>query len=119
MPRFTFSKKEHLLKRWEFERVYNSQERYIGRYLRLFLLRDQPDRKIGIIAGRKTGNAVKRNRFKRLVREVYRLNKPSFADKIHIVVTAKFGMPDLLEFKDIESDLMDLFKKAGILCVKP
>jgi len=114
MPRYTFRKSEHLLKRWEFERVYSSGNQYVGKYLRISVLCSQPDKKLGIIAGRKTGCAVLRNRFKRLIRETYRLNKHLLPEGLHIVVSA-FRYEDTLKFKLIEVDFLDMCKKAGLL----
>lgn len=55
------------------------------------------DRKIGISAGRRVGNAVARNRMKRLLREFYRHNRHVFpaGSRTAIVVRKSPPEPDL------------------------
>ena len=52
-------------------------------------------RRLGITVTKKAGNAVKRNRIKRLIREFFRLNKDLFPENHYIVVMAKKNMPPL------------------------
>lgn len=44
---------------------------------------------LGIVVTRRFGNAVERNRFKRLVRESFRLSSPDFKSHYHIVVKSR------------------------------
>lgn len=108
MQRYTFPKSERLLKKWEFQRVFAENKKYAGKFLVLYILPNQPDRKAGIIASRKIGNAVKRNRIKRLIREAYRLNKNLLPNNIHLVITAKQGISKL-KYKDVEEDLREIY----------
>ena len=114
MQRNTFPKKEHLLKRWEFQRVFQQKNKFIGNFFVIHILYKQPETKMGIIVTRRIGNAVIRNRAKRLIREAYRLNKKSFNDNIHLVVSIK---PDIkgLQYKDVEEDFLETCKKAKVL----
>lgn len=72
----TLTRRERVRRRPEFLRVQHGGVRTRGRYLTLFALpNDQDVSRLGVIATRRLGNAATRNRSKRLVRELFRLNK--------------------------------------------
>lgn len=67
---------ERLRRRPEFLAVQRTGVRTRGRYLTLFVLPSRRETsRLGVIATRKMGGAVRRNRCKRLAREIFRLNK--------------------------------------------
>lgn len=74
---FRLPKNERLLKPVEFRGVYNAGKRYDGKSTSAFVLPNKlSNHRIGITASRKgVGNAVQRNRAKRLLREAFRLSK--------------------------------------------
>ena len=76
-PDFSLPKAEHLRKPWEFQLVYKNGKRLDGRFMSAFILPNNlPVQRLGITASRKAvGNAVERNRAKRLLREAFRLSK--------------------------------------------
>jgi len=68
---------ERVHRRGEFQEIYASGVRTHGRFSTTFVLfrgTGSPAR-LGIAATKKLGNAVQRNRAKRLIREVFRRNK--------------------------------------------
>lgn len=63
---------------------------------------ESPERRFGVIASRRVGNAVRRNRAKRLFREVFRLNQeilPSSCDTV-IVARRNFRDYSLVELEE-------------------
>ena len=67
---------ERIRRRTEFQRVYEHGTRLRGRYATIFILANKGETwRLGIAATKKLGGAVRRNRAKRLIREVFRRNK--------------------------------------------
>ena len=73
-----------------------------GRYVTLFILPNDLDvNRLGIIATRRLGGSTRRNRSKRLVREIFRLNKSR--PGLDIVVMPRPGFSDA-PFFTLEAD---------------
>ncbi len=112
----SFPKSQHLLRPSQFQRVYDNGRRYHGSLAVAHVLPapDQP-RVIGIVTSRKVGNAVARNRARRLIREAYRLNQHQLQGHVQIVMVARNSINGKKRH-DVEACLRDLFRSAGLLC---
>lgn len=87
----SFTRSERVRRRAEYQQVYDRGVKVHGRTFTLFRFANglQVGR-LGIAATRKLGGAVVRNRAKRMVREVFRRNKP--APGIDIVIVPRREM---------------------------
>lgn len=72
----SLKKSAKLKKNKNFQAVYKGGKSIANRLLVLYMLPNQSDfRKVGFAAGKRLGNAVVRNRVKRMMREAFRLNQ--------------------------------------------
>jgi ribonuclease P protein component len=70
-----FGKPRRLRRRGEFQQVFDGGQRMRGRFLTLLMTpRPVAGARLGIVASKKLGNSVRRNRAKRLIREMFRQN---------------------------------------------
>jgi ribonuclease P protein component len=84
----------------EFQKVYRQGKRYEGVLMTAFVLRNNlSQNRLGVTASRKAlGNAVQRNRAKRLLKETFRLTGSSLnslLQRYDWVINAKRRLPSL------------------------
>ena len=106
MENFSFKKTERLVKRPQFQKVMEEgKKKRVERLCTIFFVPNELDRKrLGIIASKKIGNAVARNRAKRRIREVFRKLKHRMEPALDIVVISGKDMVTL-PYKVIEKKL--------------
>ena len=97
-----------------FRRLYSTQGFANG----MLVLYARPNRmgvnRVGITTGKKLGHAVVRNRARRRLREVYRLNEHLFKPGYDIVVVARARCVSA-DFQKLTKAYLSLADKAGIL----
>jgi len=96
MRTHTLRPRERLRKRGQFLDVFKKGIRKESYNFKLVFCKNGLTwRRLGLTVGRQTGNAVTRNRIKRLLREYFRCNKAHFPDATDIVISAKSGAAQL------------------------
>ena len=110
-----FPRSEHLTRRAEYARVYKEGRRRVGRHFIFFLVRDDGvERRFGVAVTRKVGNAIVRNRVKRLIREVYRNHRTRLDSGVLMVIVAKPSAATL-GFCEAYDGIGRLFELGGVL----
>ena len=90
MDKRTFGKDERIRSKRDYLTVYQQGVRSHSRHFTVIAHRNPTGKKrLGITVGKKVGNAVKRNRIKRLLREFFRLNKEQFPPSQDTVIMAR------------------------------
>ena len=74
----------------EFRRLYHRGTSSAGRHLVLYCRKNRLGRnRLGLVSSTKLGHAVVRNRCRRRLREVYRLEKPQLKTGYDIILVAR------------------------------
>src|SRR5512134_3708049 len=107
MSSFSFSKKERLLNPRDFVKANRRGRReQTPHFTLIYTENGMGIARLGITASRKTGNAVARNRIKRLIREFSRLHKSDLSQGHDILIAAKRGA-SCLDYREVEEELSD------------
>ena len=97
-----------------FQRLYRSNGQANG-YFVFYARKNRLDtNRVGITVSKKLGKAHIRNRVRRRVREVYRLNEELFQPGWDIVVVARSKSVDA-DFGKLSKAYLQLAEKAGVL----
>ena len=109
-----------------YNKAYRRGKKSIGRYTAVYVLRDlkahkvmlaNPEKKylnrLGIAVSKKIGNAVTRNRAKRIIRAAYRAIEAELSVGFLVVISAK---SDIVGVKstDVEQELREAFSRLDM-----
>ncbi len=117
-PRQTLNKKQRLTSSALFRETYDQKTRWFGDYM-VYWVRSGPQAslRLGVVAGRKVGKAVQRNRARRVLREVFRKNRARLSGEVDVILIARRAVVQA-DWDAVEREFMALSKKAGLLtCV--
>ncbi|WP_127587560.1 ribonuclease P protein component [Paenibacillus koleovorans] len=109
-------KELRLAKREDFNKVYRFGKSNANFQ---FVVYSLPQSKIekfraGISVSKKVGNAVVRNRIRRVVKEILRLNADKIKPRFDLVIIARKPAADM-EYREMEKSLLHALKRASAL----
>lgn len=99
----------------EFRRLYSKGKSAVSPYFVIYCRRTgRPVNRLGITTGVKLGNAVKRNRARRRIRELYRTHERGLLTGYDIVIVARtrviYG-----QYAELERSFGQQMKKLGLI----
>lgn len=112
MQKKSFPKSARLLKPAEFERVFQKRTSASDSLIIAYAaLSENEQPRIGLTVSRKCGNAVERNRWKRSLREAFRLVQHELPRQLDLIVLPQRGAnPDVAR---LQSSLLKLASKLS------
>lgn len=112
MAQFGFKREQRVRRQREFDKVYRANIYAADETLVLLASRnDLEHARLGLSVSRKVGNAVVRNRWKRLIREAFRTQVDQMPSGLDLVVRPRKGAaPD---FRTIRKSLPKLARRVA------
>ena len=115
VKRFKFRKINRIKSKKGFQLVYTSGRSVVDTLSVIYVLASPTEEvKIGLAVGKKLGNAVLRNRVKRMMREAFRMRKNEIKANTNIVWVARKKLI-AADYKTYDRVLMRLVKRAGLM----
>jgi len=104
-----------LTKNYEFKRLYNKGKSAASKYVVVYYIKTgKPENRLGITVSTKLGGAVQRNRIRRRLKEIYRLNEDSLRSGYNIVIVARM-MSRGADWSKLQASVLYLFGKLGLM----
>lgn len=105
-----------LRNRADFSRVYRHGKSFANHQFVVYWFRKKEVEKfrVGISVSKKVGNAVVRNRMRRLVKEIMRHQEVKLIEHVDLVFIVRKGALDM-PYKDLEKSVMHVLRKASLL----
>ncbi|OGS24439.1 MAG: ribonuclease P protein component [Elusimicrobia bacterium RIFOXYB2_FULL_48_7] len=122
MKLFSFRKEDKLRHSPEFKRVFKNGKAMRSSGIVMFVYRRSASGpgheikrvRVGIVLSRKVGNAVARNRLKRQLREIFRLNKHFLDQGVDIVFLAREKLPSF-DYGKLKDMVFGLWERAKVI----
>ncbi len=109
-------RKLRLRKREDFSRTYRGGKSFANGQLVVYWSRQpkaEPFR-LGISASKKIGNAVVRNRMRRVLKEIVRAHTDEIKEKTDLILIVRAGAVGKSS-KELERSVLHVLRKAGLL----
>jgi len=104
-----------LTKNYEFKRLYNKGKNAASKHAAVYYAKNgTSENRLGITVSTKLGGAVQRNRIRRRLKEIYRLNEHLFCVGYNIVLVARMRCL-YAGWSELEESVLSLFKKLDLL----
>ena len=101
--------------KFEFNRVYSKGRSYVNHMMIIHVISsDDVKGKVGFAVGKKIGNAVVRNRIKRIMREAYRISQHDINQNVSMILIARKPLIDAKSYM-VQKAFTNLCKKAEII----
>lgn len=109
------NKKYRINKKKDYNNIYRTGKKLPGKYMVMLLASSEKgSNRYGIIASKKVGNAVKRNRAKRRIRSIINEHRNELKNNYDVVIIAR-PLINNASYKVIDHEFMRMMKKAGLL----
>jgi|HubBroStandDraft_6_1064221.scaffolds.fasta_scaffold804515_2 ribonuclease P protein component len=107
----TLDRNKRIRKRCDFLRIQRGGARSFGRFVIVAAKQDGngSNGRIGITVPKKVGSAYIRNRVKRRIRHILRLNQHLFYERCLVIVARESA--GAISFSELETDLMDTCRR--------
>ncbi len=111
---YRLPKRQIISRKGQFQKVYHTGRSYANRYMVVYVFPSaEMDGKVGFAAGKKLGNAVTRNRVKRILRESYRLHREELQPGGALLLVGRKALTDV-GCRVAENAFLQICEKAGI-----
>lgn len=113
-------KENRLAKREDFNKVYRMGKSVSNMQFVLYMLPrpQQPQFRLGVSVSKKLGNAVVRNRLRRMMKEIVRLHASSLPGGVDFILIARKPAADL-EYREMEKCILHVLKRGALIGKRP
>lgn len=109
------NKNETIKKNRDFRRLYNKGKYFVSANIITYVIKNKLSRtRIGITTSKKTGNAVKRNRARRVIRAAFFCLK-SFVEPSFDIIFVSRQKTSEVKMQDVLKDMKYHLKKLGVI----
>lgn len=119
MERAFVEKKNRLTKREYFDKVYRHGKSTANHQFVLYYKArpEQETFRLGVSVSKKLGNAVVRNRIRRMLKEIVRLNAARIPGGYDLIIIARKPAAEM-DYHDMEKSVLHVLKRASLLVRK-
>ena len=110
---FSFPREARILRESDFKRIYRLGRRLKSRNLRFCALKvPEGMSRLGLAVSRKAGGAVVRNRWKRAIREAFRLNRHRLRSAYDMVISVNWeAAPE--DARLVEAEVLEMIDRLN------